>query len=332
MRSSKNALAATAAVLAVVLILSAVLSSQNPRQEATRREKEAGSYDLLVVGASQAECAFIPSVLDETLGCTSYNLAISAMTNDDKYLLLEKELARNPVKTVVLEMSYNAMTRPNKNDLADGNYSVYNNLWTFGEKADYLLAHTPLDNWLYVYAKDVITGLQGILSWSNDRGKAENRGFTPCESQNVSLSAEEATAKHGSIPYSMEDYLADTIDGFDRLVTLCKRHDVRIIVAVVPISDALLWEYQGMDSYRQWLEDFCEERQIECYDFNLHLQRYQSFDDAVSYGTSDDHMSEKGALAFSKLFAQTINAADRDIQFYESYEAMQKDSPYWQMK
>ena len=328
MRSSKKAIAMTGLVLAVLVVISMFLSSWNPHVSITVRAGKAGSCDMLIAGASQAECAFVPAVLDEELGCTSFNLAVSSMTNDDKLLLLEKELARNPVQTVVLEISNNAMARPNKNDKADGSVLVYNQMETAREKLNFLLWHASFDNWLYLYAKDMTNGLNGIVSRSEDTERIENRGYIAWASQDCSLSRENAAKEHQSQIYSTDDYLDSTIEGLDQIITLCKSYDARIIVAVVPVADAYLWRYQGMDQFRQWLKAFCEERRIECYDFNLHRQRYQLFSDAVSYGNGETHMSDTGARTFSELFARTINAADRDTQFYESYEDMLKDSPY----
>lgn len=328
MRSSKKAIAVTAGLLAVLLVLSLFLSGQSVHVSTLEASGQVGRSDLLIVGASQAECAFVPAVLDEELGCVSCNLAISAMTNDDKYLILEGELARNPVQTVVIEVSYNAMARSNKNDLADGNYAVYDQLSSARDRWDYLIHHTPFDNWLYVYAKDMVSGLRSMLSMPENTARVENRGYIAWEPRDYTLSPEDAARQYQSLVYSTGDYLDGTIEGLDQIVSLCKSYGARVIVAVVPISDGFLWRYQGMDQFRQWLKAFCEERQIECYDFNLHRQRYALFSDAVSYGSSEDHMSETGARAFSDLLARTIDAPDRDAQFYESYEELLEDSPY----
>lgn len=328
MRSSKKAISVTAGFLAVLLVLSLLLSGQNDHLSTLEASGQVGRSDLLIVGASQAECAFVPAVLDEALGCVSINLAISAMTNDDKYLILERELARNPVKTVVIEVSFNAMERPNKNDLADGNYAVYNQLGSARDRWNYLLLHAPFDNWLYVYAKDIISGLRGMISMAEDTGRVENRGYIAWEPQDYTLSAEEAVRTHQELTFSTGNYLDSTIAGLDRLIALCGKYDTRIIVAVVPVGDGLLWKYQGMDQFRLWLKGFCEGRRIECYDFNLHRQRYALFSDAVSYGFSIDHMSRPGARTFSALFAEVISEPGQDDQFYGSYEEMLKDSPY----
>ena len=328
MHNSKKAIAVTAGFLAALLALSVLLSGQSTHISTLEASGRVGRCDLLIVGASQAECSFIPAVLDEALGCVSCNLAISAMTNDDKYLILERELARNPVKTVVIEVSQDAMERPNKNDLADGNYAVYDQLASARDRWDYLIHHTPFDNWLYVYAKDMVSGICGMLSLPEDTSRFENRGYMFWEPQDYTLKAEAAAMAHQSLTFSTDNYLDSTIAGLDRLIALCKQNNTRVIVAVVPVSDGFLWTYRQMDAFRLWLNGFCQEREIACYDFNLHRQRYSLFSDAISYGSSNTHMSQPGAQAFSSLFAEVISAPGQDSQFYGSYEEMLRDSPY----
>ena len=73
-------------------------------QDGYVREELQGTLDFLICGASQAQRGISPMILDQKLGCNSYNIASPLMTLHSRYYMLEKELERNPVKTVIIEL------------------------------------------------------------------------------------------------------------------------------------------------------------------------------------------------------------------------------------
>ena len=117
MRNFKKTARAVLALLLCVLVLYAgytapyFYGTAYYYQDASARSALRGSLNLLISGSSHAFRAFIPEQLDRTLGTESYNLACSMQTMEGRYRLLRKELERNPVQTVVIELSYNALTR-----------------------------------------------------------------------------------------------------------------------------------------------------------------------------------------------------------------------------
>ena len=90
------------AVISTLIIVPYWNSETDYFQDSQLREDLAGQIDCLVIGASHALTAFDTNVLDERLGCFSYNLSGSMMTLDSKYYFLKKELERNPVETVLV--------------------------------------------------------------------------------------------------------------------------------------------------------------------------------------------------------------------------------------
>ena len=74
------------------------------------RKSLSGTLDTLIIGSSHALRSIKPTVLNEKLGINSYNLSSPLMSMYGRYVLLKKEIERNPVKTVYFEISYNALT------------------------------------------------------------------------------------------------------------------------------------------------------------------------------------------------------------------------------
>ena len=255
------------------------------------------------------------------------------MTATDKIIMIKKECSRNPVKTIVLEVSIGAMRRPVKNNAADGNFHMFNRLDTFSEKADYLLKHTPFDNWAYIYARSMITSAYSILDGSFKNNKDdENKGYVPDPVNDLTLENDKIAEEYGSKPFSLNDYYESSIQEFEDTIDYCKSLGVRLIVAVVPVSDGYLWKIKNADEFGNWINEFCKKKNVECYNFNLAKNRYELFNDSESYGASEDHMSHVGAENFTRLFVQTINQIDSGTNasdlFYGSYSDMIKDSPY----
>ena len=111
MRNFRRALCSVLAVLVCFSLITAVIVfpyyawGTYPYQDAKARKDMAGQFDLLVSSASQGLRAIDPRALDDALGCTSYDLGAPLQTMYGRYLFLKEELDRNPVKTVILELS-----------------------------------------------------------------------------------------------------------------------------------------------------------------------------------------------------------------------------------
>ena len=131
--------------------------------------------------------------------------------------------------------------------------------------------------------------------------------------------------------YPFTNFIDDNIEYLIKTIELCKQNDVRVIVAVIPISDAEIWKYSNLDEFLIKLEKLCSENDCPVFDFNLIYNRYDIFDDHTSF-TNTTHMSEEGAAAFSKAFCDLIKMVDsnEDISnmFYSSYADLKNESPY----
>ena len=113
MRNFKRILKTVSLFLAVIIVLSVVFGALYLRgenydyQDYRERDALAGELTMLINGASYVMYGIDPDVLDAYLGANvhSYNLTTSMLTLEGRYALLKKELERNPVKTVILEVS-----------------------------------------------------------------------------------------------------------------------------------------------------------------------------------------------------------------------------------
>ena len=343
MQDSKKAILSTAIVFITVIILSVSLifpaSNYTHNYDFELRNELSGSLDFLIVGASHGECALYTKKIDRILNCNSYNLSYDSMKNYEKRYLLKKELKRNNIKTVVLELSYDTLSYDNRTDYTDANIFTVMRMDSLSDRLNYFFNYVNLDNKLFVYSdwmyNSLITTKRKLLSQQDDKvddEKADLKGSCLRNIKNYILPNNEIAKSYNQQKFSISNYIENTINEFSELIQLCHKNNARVIVAVVPVSDNYIWCNDNLDEFSKWSKEFCKKYNAEYYDFNLLKDRYLLFSDKDCYSTDTHHMSKKGAKIFSETFAKIIKQANKgkDVSkyFYKSYLQVKKDSPY----
>ena len=334
MRSFKRALLSFLAVIICITVLSSIIimpyiSSQDKE---IRKELE-GSLDFLVVGASLGQLGFSSKILDTKLGVNSYNLSSILMSMNGRLALLQKEVSRNPVDTVVLEISYDALSIDYDKTFNEGDPQIIARLDTIAERLHYLTSYVKIDGWLNIYARIIIFG---ISSWkdkilepaSND---TKYKGFSPWSANDVTLSEKDVISKHDKWQYKVENTRQENLNTLKQMIDICKKNNARVIVTVTPLSDGFIWEHSHLDEFTTMLGNFCAENDCEYYDLNLDKNRYELYSDKSSFMDAT-HLSSSGAAVMTNRFCTIITDAGKggDISniFYDSYEALKMESPY----
>lgn len=338
MRDSKKAILSTVAVLLIFVLLSGIFlvfsSPFTHNYDWYLREELSGSLDFLIAGASHGQCALYTKEIDQVTGSNSYNLCYDSEKNYEKYYLLNKELTRNDIKTVVLELSYDTLQSSGKTDYTNANVFSIMRMDSFSDRMPYFLNNVNLDNKLYVYANLMYQGLFEILRPQNpvDDKQADLKGSLFIAGKDHSLASEDVVDSYNKNMFSVSSFKEDTVKGFTDLIRLCQDHGARVIIAVVPVSDNFLWCTDNLDEFSTWAKKYCADNNVEYYDFNLLKERYTLFSDIDCYSTDIHHMSKKGSKIFTEVFANIIQEASNGTvvseYFYSSFDEMKKDSPY----
>ena len=340
MRDSKRAIVSTVAVVLAVIAVSAalLLSPFSWHDDLEVRRELAGSIDMLFAGASQCHDAFYTEVIDEALGTNSYNLGIDALSPLQKMYLRKNELSRNDIDTVVMEISYDSMEKKMISEFVDENVYCIARMETFADRLDYFFNCIQYKNKGYVYSqlmlRSAVSTAENIISGSSssyDKAR-ELKGSYLTAAKDHTLPDDEIVEKYGTKPFNTDSFLDETVSAFEEMIDICLQKNIRVIIAVVPVSDNFIWEYSGLDGFDSWVKTKFGGKDVEFYDFNLMKNRFEILSDEYCYGTDSHHMSGKGAEAFSKEFAKIINEAatgtDVSSMFYGSYEEMLNDCPY----
>lgn len=338
MQDSKKAFISTGIVLALFALLSglflAISSPYTHNYDWYLREELSGSLDFLIVGASHGQCALYTREIDRVTGSNSYNLSYNSEKNYEKYYLLNKELSRNDIKTVVLELSYDTLQSSGKTAYTDSNIFSIMRMDSFSDRAPYFIKNVNLENKLYVYADLMYQGLFGMLRHKNpvNDKQADLKGSRFIDGKDHSLQPEEVANAYNRNKFYVSSLNEDTVKGFTDLIRLCQEHDAKVIVAVVPVSDNSIWCMDNLDDFSAWAKEYCMDNNAEYYDFNLLKERYALLSDIDCYSTDINHMSEKGSRVFTEVFANIIQEASdgKDVSkyFYNTFGELKQDSPY----
>ncbi len=328
------------AIACAIIICPCMMNGSDYNDSAARRELS-GQIDYIFNGASHALAAFMPEVIDRELGTCSWNLSSSSASLKGRKYILEKELQRNPIDTVIIDVAFDILYSDPASLHATGEPMVICKLDNNIERIQYFseqvsLINNDYENVLSIFLryglkawKDFLTGNTGILQ--------ANKGFMPEASTDVTLSDERVIDcyRHNQLSNGTEvNFLAENVEMLVEMISMCKQYGARVIVAVVPVSDAFIWENANMDKFKDDLSTICKDNDCIFIDFNLVKTRNQIYSDEFSY-TNETHLSMRGAMAFSENFSSVIaclnNGENVDEMYYDSYEELKEYMPYMEI-
>ncbi len=331
MRNFSKALLATLLFVVCVAAVSAAViggylrSDALAYEDAAVRGELAGELDTLVCGASHGYRAFVPAVLDRELGVSSYNLSCFLTTMSGRRALLEKELERNPVETVILELSFNSLSRTRAGDGAEGDIYELARLDNTAEQLEYFRENVLPGECLNVYSELLVRGAQ---SWYNllrgihlGAGNLLTRGYLPLPCNDISVSDETICSYyHSASVYAAPD--SANVQELQNILRMCNERNIRVIIITTPVSESFSTRHGGLDEVRGDIGALAAEFECEYYDFNLARNKTELYgDDSAFY--DELHLCDSAAQTFSAEVAAVMSAAaaGENVQdyFFSSY-------------
>lgn len=289
------------------------------------RTSLSGKLDTLVIGSSHALRSIKPTVLNEKLNTKAYNLSSPLMSMYGRYVMLEKEINRNPIKTVYLEISYNALTLDRKTLGLEGDLYVLGRFDNVFERINFFTnAFTP-DEYRKVLS-DIIVRSKNSFSIHNTIEQYKTFGYLSMPSNNQLLS-DEVKEKVKNTKVLDTKIKEESLNYFDKIIKLCKNNDIRVIFVVTPVTERMILEYSNLDDIFSQYIDLAKEYNCEYYDFNLDKHRKKLYSEESSF-YDNTHMSDSGAEIFSNRLTEIIEDVDRGNNvsnyFFNSYTELKK--------
>ena len=317
-----------AAVLSAALIVPWLHTPTDFHDQALRA-RLAGQIDTLIIGQSYAMDGIVPSKLDERLGTHTYNLSGSLMPIHGQRYMVEKELARNPVRHILIEITPDTFTCDERTTYGNGDSYVVARLDSMSERLDYMLRCVPLEDWPNIYARMLMLSARSAVNrvlGRTERIDEGNRGFNPQKAENVALSPERARAWHQGMSI-FNAPREENVRAFEALLQSCLQSGCSVALIYTPVSHGKVWQLYDQDEFHRWALELAEKYGVPLFDFNLLKGRYELFSDETSF-SDENHLSREGAEAFSAVMADVLcrYRAGEDVSalFYPSYrEAIQ---------
>ena len=302
-------------VLSVVLVVSLVsavfivpwLHTPTDSHDQALRTKLAGQIDTLIIGQSYAMNGVMPTVLDEKLGTVTYNLSGSLMPIHGQTYMIAKELARNPIKNVFIEITPDTFTTDELQTYGNGDSYIVARLDSLSEQLDYLLRCVQPSDWPNIYARFLLQSMRSAAYRLLGRGTMideSGMGFVPLKAQDVSLDPESAQNVR-QIMTIFNAPIEDNIRKYEELIQLCLNAGCEVTLIYTPVSHAKVWQLYDQDSFLPWAQALAEKHGVTFFDFNLLKSRYLLFSDETSFA-DDSHLSPEGAEVFSAVMADVL--------------------------
>ena len=245
--------------------------------------------DAIMMGTSRCNSHYVPSIISDTIGMSVYNGGVDASNNIySHYIVLNHILAHHSPKVICLEVqatdysiqhgAFNSISffAPyfGKNEQSDSVFRLAGSYWK------YKISH------LYRYNSKAVSNIAGLLI---NRHEGGDNGYIP----------------NPPPPHHPEDlthfithrYVDTTkIKIIQRFADLCRQHHVKLIFVVSPM-------YVKVDTdFYDVLKAFAKQNKIPFMDYHT----TGLFLDHPEYFRDNTHLWDKGARAYSSIFASDL--------------------------
>ncbi|TKK66951.1 hypothetical protein FC093_15740 [Ilyomonas limi] len=247
-------------------------------------------FDLLILGSSRAEHSILPTLLDTTKNI--FNMGEEGNGMPSNYIML-KLLTENyglQIKTLLLEVdefSFNGSTGFSRQFRDDNFYyhlndpeiydatkryrgPVYASLLHIFPQAGGLL-YNDFSQFLKAYPFVFKAYSQSLQDTYNKLVNvyAFSKGYVPLTDPAKVLPVQSKTRQHHILE-------ADDVAYFDKLVRLCKKHNIKLYLYRMPILNC---EHEDSQEFDQFIHNFCQQNEVLFFDYKCSYQNSNWFHD-----------------------------------------------------
>lgn len=249
--------------------------------------------DILIFGSSRAQYHFIPSIINNTTGLTSYNCGFAGQGLLFSYIQLHESLKRYKPRLVVLEVSPNILIDPesqrklkiltpfHKKD------PVIFNALTDGE----VFEKVKLLSSIYPYNSTIASLITGRYKTDLDT----LNGFIPLEGKIDTIGL--INEMNRSFPTTSE--LSEKLNVLKQFITLCNNNNIKIAIVVTPVYQS----NTNLDAMTKDIESSCQGFK------NLYFLNYSKLDTTfqhITYFKDKLHLNYEGAKIFSAIVSEKL--------------------------
>lgn len=311
----------------IVVMAPYLMGENNFYQDASIRKEVQGTTEVAVVGASRAVRGIDLKILEEKTGKSYYTYANMSMSPKGKYYMLKKELKRNPIDTVILEVSYDTIFYNRDEIGSEGD------IYTIGRFANPLEAGAFFfwaihpSEYVDTYHFLMMQGVEGYKDILKRDFRFKNNEETFYKGYKAYLlDHKNMKANYKKLYHTMRLYdeiNEEAVEYTQNIVDLCKANDIRVIMVSMPIAKQYMVKYSDFDLFTDWIHKFAGENELEYYPFDIMKERDSLLSEKKDFKNST-HLHNTGAKKFTEYLAETLNKVDagEDVsdQFFHTYK------------
>lgn len=304
--------------------------------------------DYLICGASHVSHGVEANNASQKLGKAVFNAGTPSQKIDGTYAILRQATKLYKIEKVFLELDFAVATDSDfsKRDGFKAEYIVSNGIKDFKIKTDYLLhcsspkyyfnSILPIgkDKLMTLNPKTISDKIKSLLSreyfkyqYVDDGSEYAGKGCV-LDLEEIPDGGYSNDSKESFIPVStISDDWKNTLD---KIINLCRKNEIELIMFSMPCSDFYLNERGNYDEYYSFCRDFVNERGFAYYDFNL--AKPELFSAVDSDYHDDNHFSKKGVYKWTDTFCDFFGSKYKEENalekyFYSSYAQKMEEMP-----
>ncbi len=303
---------------------------------------EQEEIETLFLGSSHVFCGYDPRILDEISGENTYLAATPVQKVDGSYYLLKEALKNNQIKKVYLDMfylQYRDIPAERGSIQMQWIYCITDNMKNNWNRIEFLLNASDCENY--------IEGFLPAARYGNyllDRKRIERVIKSKRSSEYINYENVPSAFYKGAyvIPGGVgnPEMIADldnlevaeniiseySLKYLNKIVELCKEEDIELVLVTTPFTDFYVQALGNYNTFYAYMKEYAKTNAIEYCDFNLCRPELlvMEKDDFVDY----HHLSGKGAVKYSTVFAEMMASYDkmeRQELFYDSVQEKMDD-------
>lgn len=272
--------------------------------------------DVLILGTSNGKMDLdSESMLDGT-GLTGHNACVGGEYPVDAYYLAKLALEKQSPKQIVFELDPGYLMTEKE---PGNNYLLFYHEFPFCRtKLEYAadtLMGCDFRSLLFPFYEYPLSqtlprmGENLRIKTAHDFGTDHLQGKVQAYHENGFIEkfvvAEADFPKYEPVRFDAEQIAPRNLEYLQKLIDLCREHEVRLVVAVMPLPDKTLRADAAWEDAWDWFGDYFRERDVEFYNFNREYYDLWSHE-SVFFVDWDGHMNGESARGFSRVFGTLV--------------------------
>lgn len=308
--------------------------------------------DTIFIGSSLCSATFDPQIFNQKLGVKAFNMGTPMQALEQNITAVETALEEHKINTIVIGMGFFVLQEEPFEEAEvtfekalarkKGGVEGFLKSLEYVSSENVFQTEKSINYWFpWIYNKEGYA-LDVIMRNVNTKWGVMQAGFQKDAENQVSGSRKGYRPYEGHVDYTnysdtnsfnmyQQKLLEESLDKFERLLSLCKESDVDVLVINTPHPDFDIMSCREVyEENTKLVNEICEKYEAEYYDFSLSKQ--EVFEDKKEYYYDFEHLNYEGSQAFcNELCDFMLNRAkgeEMKSYFYsvEEYFKIQEES------